>query len=108
MARTFEFCGVLYEASYGICIIYEIKDHMTTVHALVYYLDTGSSSEKTISGLWTTRADAEAAQTILCGGTRNPYINSCVRGTNNVVSWICEIPLNKALTWTLAVAGPGY
>ncbi len=84
-------------------------EHMVTVHAVVYYLDRGrGSSEKTILGLFTNRAEADTAQVALCGGTRRPYVNSCVRGANDVVSWICEIHLNKTLTWTLAVAGPGH
>lgn len=81
---------------------------MATVHALVFYLDGRSSPEKTIMGLYTNRADADAAQLMLCGGKRQPYVNSCVRGDNGVVSWICEVSLNKPLRWSLAVAGPGH
>ena len=82
---------------------------MTSMHVVVYYLDGRGPAKMTILGMYTNREDAEAAQLDKCGGTTKAYINSCVKGTNNnVVSWICEVDVNKTIDWTLAVAGSGY
>lgn len=81
---------------------------MSAVHVVVYYLDGRGPAKMTILGVYTDRAGAEAAQLEKCGGTTEAWVNSCVRGYNGVVSWICEVDLNNSIEWTLAVAGPGH
>ena len=81
---------------------------MSKVHVVVYYLDGRGPAKMTILGMYTDRADAEAAQLEKCGGTTEACVNSCVRGDNGIVSWICEVDLNNTIEWTLAVAGPNH
>jgi len=81
---------------------------MTAVHVVVYYLDGRGPAKITILGVYTDRAGAEVAQLEKCGGTTKTWVNSCVRGGNGIVSWICEVDLNNSIEWTLAVAGPGH
>ena len=81
----------------------------TTVHAVVYYQEATRATgptKKALLGLYQDQSGADNAQKELCGANMTPYVNGCVRG-NHVVSWSCEVELNKVLDWTLSVVGPG-
>lgn len=81
---------------------------MDNLFAVAFYLDGRRISQMTLAGVYTTLESAKEAQIQLCGGKTTPEVNSCVRGTNSVVSWICEIPVGQRIDWTLAVAGPHH